>query len=99
MCNRTSLFYSNNDSIFMLIRNVSSKKSLDIVPEKYSNISRFFSGINNSEKNSRKLINITTIRFNYKGRVRIIFYASKNIQAGDILYFDYNGSPFNEYPT
>jgi hypothetical protein len=79
----------------MLIKSISSKKSLDIVPNKFSNISRFFSGINNADKNAKKLINIQTIRFNYKGRVRIIFYASKNIQAGDLLYFDYNGSPFN----
>lgn len=58
MGNRKSLFYDENDSIFMLIKSISSKKSLDIVPNKFSNLSRFFSGINNTDKNAKKLINI-----------------------------------------
>ena len=38
-------------------------------------------------------------KFSYKGRVRIIFYALKDIQAGDELFYDYNGGLFHEYPT
>jgi hypothetical protein len=73
--------------------------SLDIVPHSFGNIGRFFSGINNNDRNSKKLINVKALRFSYKGRVRILFYTGKNIQAGDELYFDYNGGIFHEYPT
>jgi SET domain-containing protein len=79
----------------MLIKNPRSALSLDIVPHDFGNIARFFSGINNQNKESRKLLNVAAKRFSYKGRVRIIFYALKNIQAGDELFFDYNGSPFH----
>ena len=97
---RKSLFHHNqNDSVFMLIKNSSSSLSLDIVPFNFGNIARFFSGINNENKEGKKILNVEAMRFSYKGRVRIIFYAKKNIQAGDGLYFDYNGSPFHEYPT
>jgi hypothetical protein len=39
------------------------------------------------------------MRFSYKGRVRILLHTIKPIQAGETLYFDYNGSAFHEYPT
>ena len=38
-------------------------------------------------------------RFNYKGRVRVLMYTSKGIQAGETLYLDYNGGQLHEYPT
>ena len=48
---RKALFHHNeNDSVFMLIKNSSSSLSLDIVPNHYGNIARFFSGINNKNK-------------------------------------------------
>lgn len=69
------------------------------MPESSGNISRFFSGINNKKSESRKSLNIQAKKFSYRGRVRIIFYALKDIQAGDELLFDYNGGLFHEYPT
>jgi hypothetical protein len=97
---RKSLFHhKKNDSIFMLIKNSRSSLSLDIVPHHFGNIARFFSGINNQNREGKKLLNVEAMRFSYQGRIRIIFYAKKNIQAGDELFFDYNGSPFQEYPT
>jgi hypothetical protein len=53
------------------------------VPHQFGNIARFFSGINNKSKEGKKLVNVEAIRFNYQGRMRIILYAKKNIQAGD----------------
>lgn len=50
MTARNALNYEENDSIFLLVRGARSSESLDIVPEKYGNISRFFSGINNKHK-------------------------------------------------
>jgi [histone H3]-lysine27 N-methyltransferase len=71
------------------------------VPQLYGNISRFFLGINNDYKRhygSAKLENVKCMRFSYKGRVRLLLYTSKPIQAGETLYFNYNGSNY-EYPT
>jgi hypothetical protein len=52
---RKSLMQEQNDSIFMLIKNPKSVKSLDIVPNQYCNISRFLLGINNSNRAYLKL--------------------------------------------
>ncbi len=52
MRSREALNYEENDSIFLLVRGARSRSSLDIVPQKYGNISRFFAGINNTLKRS-----------------------------------------------
>lgn len=85
----------------MLLRAASSSRSLEIVPSHYGNISRFFSEINNEKvrKGFSKRENIQAIKFAYQGRVRVLFYAKKPIQADEKLYFNYNGSAFQEYPT
>ena len=31
--------------------------------------------------------------------MRLLLHTIKPIQAGETLYFDYNGSAFHEYPT
>lgn len=72
-----------------------SSLSLDIVPNHFSNIGRFFLGINNTDKKAQQHINVATVRFALDNRVRIAFYTKSNIQAGDVLYFDYNGSKLN----
>jgi [histone H3]-lysine27 N-methyltransferase len=101
MKSREALNYEDNDSIFMLVRGSRCKDSIDIVPEKYSNIARFFSGINNTLKRAQfaKLENIKSLRFSYGNRTHLLLYAIKPIQASETLYFDYNGSAFHEYPT
>jgi hypothetical protein len=87
--------FENNDSIFILLKNMRSSLSLDIVPNQFGNIGRFFLGINNTDKTAAKRINVATVRFVLDGKVRIAFYTKSNIQAGDLLYFDYNGSKMN----
>lgn len=83
MLSRDAFNYELNDSIFMLVRGPSSTSSLDIVPEKYGNISRFFSGINNSQKRCwSRLQNIKAMRFSYQGKVHILLYTIRPIQAG-----------------
>jgi hypothetical protein len=52
---RRSLMQEQNDSIFMLIKNPRSIKSLDVVPNKFCNIGRYLLGINNSNKSYTKL--------------------------------------------
>lgn len=65
--------------------------SLDIIPVKFCNFSRFILGIP-AKKVSLK--NVETLNFCYKGRPRIIFYASSKIERGQTLYIDYNSGLF-----
>lgn len=41
-----------NDSIFRLLETGKSKYTLDIVPNRFANISKYFAGINNTQQNS-----------------------------------------------
>lgn len=82
-----------------LIRTPSSNTSLVICPEKNSNLARFISGINNSDKNSKKKQNVSSIRYNIDGQVHILLYAFRNIKKGEILYYDYNAGGYGGYPT
>ena len=50
--------FDKNDSIMDLLRTTRSKTSLVICPEKYGNLARFLSGINNSAKNAKKKQNV-----------------------------------------
>lgn len=70
--------------------------SLDIIPVKFSNVSRFILGI---PPNRKDLQNVQTLNFCYEGRSHIIFFSTSNIEKGDILYIDYNDGIFEEYPT
>lgn len=82
MKSRDALNHEENDSIFMLVKTNRSAQSLDVVPEQYGNISRFFSGINNScRRKWSKLENIKALRFSYRGKVHILLYTKKEIQA------------------
>lgn len=52
-----------NDSIMELLATGDPMTSLNVVPENYSNIARFFNGINNSVRNSKTLHqNVRTMR-------------------------------------
>lgn len=50
--------FDKNDSIMDLLRTTRSKTSLVICPEKFGNLARFLSGINNSEKEAKKKQNV-----------------------------------------
>ena len=55
--------YKQNDSVFELLQTGDPETSLNVVPDKFANIGRFFSGINNSVKGSKKKDqNIRTMR-------------------------------------
>lgn len=53
--------FDKNDSIMDLLRTTRSKTSLVICPEKYGNLARFLSGINNSEKGAKKKQNVNNL--------------------------------------
>lgn len=50
--------FDKNDSIMDLLRTTRSKTSLVICPEKYGNMARFLSGINNAAKEAKKKQNV-----------------------------------------
>ena len=96
---RDTLMKVNNDSIFTLLVTGSSTNDLNITPSRFGNMSRFISGVNNVKKEHLKIVNVKAIRFSFCGRVRIMFIAKRNIHKGDILYLNYNGGTYEEYPT
>lgn len=55
---RNKIFEKSNDSIMMLLRTTRSKTSLVICPQKYANIAKFISGINNFDSDSKNRQNV-----------------------------------------
>lgn len=55
---RNHLFDEDNDSIMDLLRTPHSNTSLVILPHRRGNIARFFSGINNFDRNAREKQNV-----------------------------------------
>lgn len=95
---RKVFFDESNDSIMELIKAPSSVDSLVIRPQKYANIARFISGVNNHKQESMKKVNVYSAKVNIDGKVRILLYASRNIRKGETLYYDYNRGGY-DYPT
>ena len=91
--------FDKNDSIMELIRTPSSDTSLVICPEKYGNLARFISGVNNFNAYLKKKQNVNSIRLSIDGSVHILLIAKRNIKKGEILYYDYNAGGYNSYPT
>ena len=93
--------FDENDSIMDLIHSSTSDISLVICPEKYGNLARFLSGINNKYKllKKKKNQNVYSLRVNIDGSVHILLLASKRIKKGEILYYDYNAGGYNTYNT
>lgn len=91
--------FAENDSIMDLIRTPSSSTSLVICPEKYGNLARFLSGINNTNEQLKKKQNVYSLRVNIDNSIRIFLLAAKNIKKGEVLYYDYNAGGYNGYPT
>ncbi|XP_071712965.1 probable Histone-lysine N-methyltransferase ATXR5 [Rutidosis leptorrhynchoides] len=86
------------NSLMTLLLTSDPDKSLVICPDKRGNIARFFNGINNHIRESKKKQNIKCVRYNVDGQCRVLLVATRDIAKGDKLYIDYNGHE-NEYPT
>lgn len=84
------------DSIMDLLITGDSATSLVIVPRVVSSMARFFSGINN-QKNQRP--NLRSARFQVDGQVHVLLFAARDIGAGEVLCYDYNGLFCDGYPT
>ncbi len=101
VCLARNRLFDDNDSIMDLIHSPTSDTSLVICPEKFGNLARFLSGINNKYKvlNKKKNQNVYSFRVDIDGSVHILLLASKRIKKGEILYYDYNAGGYNSYPT
>ncbi len=80
-----------------LIHSKISDVSLVIYPQKFGNLARFLSGINNEKKTNKQ--NVYSLRVNIDGSVHILLITKKKIKKGDILYYDYNAGGYNNYDT
>ena len=101
VCLARNRLFDDNDSIMDLIHTPTSDTCLVICPEKYGNLARFISGINNhyKEMKKKKNQNVYSFRVDIDGSVHILLLASKRIKKGEILYYDYNAGGYNSYNT
>ena len=81
-----------------LIHSPTSDTSLVIIPVNYGNLGRFLSGVNNTKKNLKEK-NVYSIRVNIEGSIHVLLLASRKINKGEILYYDYNAGGYNNYNT
>eukprot|EP00897_Mesotaenium_endlicherianum_P010576 jgi/Mesen1/9547/ME000064S08890 len=86
------------DAMMGLLSPGPSHMELVICPDRYANIARFISGINNHSRGARKKINVRSIRFDVSGEARALLVAVRDIRRGERLYYDYNGLD-HDYPT
>ena len=91
--------YDDDDSLMDLIRNDDDDVALVIVPKDRGNIARFISGVNNHDRKLRAKQNVTSVRYSIHGQSHVLLYASKDIQPGSQLYYDYNALEKGGYPT
>ena len=83
-----------------LLANDDPKKSLVIVPITHANAARFFNGINNSVKDSKKkLQNLRSMRCQVDGLATVLLFTKRAVKRGEVLIFDYNESGKGLYPT
>ena len=91
--------FVQNDSIMDLLITGDSSTSLSIIPENYSNIARFFSGVNSTTKEGLAKQNLKCVRVSIKGEVRAIIFTTKSVSKGESLCFNYNEAGLDNYDT
>ena len=71
-----------------------------VVPYQYANVARFFNGINNSEKDSKRVRqNVRSMRCQVDGRATVLLFTKRAVKKGEVLVFDYNEAGKDMYPT
>jgi GNAT superfamily N-acetyltransferase len=83
-------YLSNNDSI------MNYYGDMVINPTDCGNLAKYVSGINNLNGEEE---NVKSMKFILENKIRIILYAARNIQKGEILRYDYNGGKKCGYDT
>ena len=89
-----------NDSIMELLCTGNPNSSLVVVPYEHANVARFFNGINNSVKDSKRTQqNVRTMRCQVNGQATVLLFTKRLVKKGEILMFDYNEAGKDLYPT
>jgi integrase len=86
----------DNDAVMNYLTTENS--SFVINPDLTANLGRFLCGVNNKTRSKQKQ-NVNSILYNIEGSLHVILYASRKIDKGEILYYDYNAGSFKEYET
>ena len=86
---RDALFMKKNNSAMELIHSPISDTSLVIIPVNYGNLAVFLSRKNNTKKNKKEK-NVYSLRVNIGNSIHVLLLASRKINKGEVLYFDYN---------
>ncbi len=63
--------------------------SLIIDPSRVGNFARFLSGINNGKVESKRKINVRTLRFVMDGKLCVGLFTSRRVETGEVLTYDY----------
>lgn len=90
---------SDNDSLMELFVTNDADTTLLIRPQINTNIARFINGVNNSDPEAWKRINLQSVRLRIEGEPRVLLYARRNIQSGESLIYDYNAGGKELFPT
>jgi hypothetical protein len=75
----------------------SESSNLVIFPDKFGNLARFISGVNN--ETGKHTQNVKSIKVKIDGSLHILLYTTRNIHPGETLYYDYNEGGLNEKDT
>ena len=62
-------------------------------------MARFINGVNNSDPNRLKKINVGTVRVAICGRPTVLLYALRRILKDESLIYDYNAGGLDKYET
>lgn len=60
---------------------------------------RFINGVNNSDPNREKKINVKSVRMVVCGKPIVLLFASRKIEKNESLIYDYNAGGLDMYET
>jgi hypothetical protein len=81
---------TDSDSLMTLLETSSNKTSLLIDPTSSGNWARLLSGVNNSDLDAKRKINVRTRRIEIDGGCRVVLFSGRRIKKGERLTYDYN---------
>jgi hypothetical protein len=81
---------SSSDSLMILLDSGNPLTSLIIDPSREGNFARFLGGINNGNEESKRRMNVRSLRFVMDGKLRVCLFTSRCVKAGELLHYDYN---------
>jgi hypothetical protein len=85
-----SISQSSSDSLMILLDSGDPLTSLIIDPSRVGNFARFLGGINNGKAESKRRMNVRSLRFVMDGKLRVCLFTSRRVEAGELLHYDYN---------